>query len=248
MAADLGAFYALDPVMLAYMVISFIAGAVGMIVYSRFRSSQIGKASYRIDESVVEAIVSEYSRRLHEYERAMADMRVRLDIMEMRAAHGSVTGTRDGAEQTYVSSSLSGSQVQVQGHDQSLAQESRDLSRQSVSEVAAVTQHLPGKTADRREEIARGNGTTDYILKMLAESPRTSREIQHAVGRTREHTSRLMKKLYAAGLVARDPTVKPFRYNITEAGQSQLRKKAIPQVTAERQVASASASAASGLH
>jgi CRP-like cAMP-binding protein len=241
MAADLGAFYAVDPVILASMVISFIAGAVGMIVYSRFRSGQIGKASYRIDESVVEAIVSEYSRRLHEYERAMADMRVRLDIMEMRAAHGSVTGTRDGAEQT---SSLSGSQ----GHDQSLAQESRDLSRQSVSEVAAVTQHLPGKTADGREEIARGNGTTDYILKMLSESPRTSREIQHAVGRTREHTSRLMKKLYAAGLVARDPTVKPFRYNITEAGQSQLRKKAIPQVTAERQVASASASAASGLH
>ena len=57
---------------------------------------------------------------------------------------------------------------------------------------------------------------------MLMEKPRTSREIQHSVGRTREHTSRLMKKLYDSKLVIRDSNNKPFKYSITDAGRIQL--------------------------
>ena len=73
-----------------------------------------------------------------------------------------------------------------------------------------------------------GNGTTDYILKLLAEKPRTSREVQLAVGRTREHTARLMKKLNDSGLVSRDVNAKPFRYNITDAGRERLEEKVAP--------------------
>jgi CTP-dependent riboflavin kinase len=63
-------------------------------------------------------------------------------------------------------------------------------------------------------------------LKLLYERPRTSREVQHAIGRTREHTARLMKKLHDLGLVSRDINAKPFRYNITDAGQETLKKRA----------------------
>ena len=70
-----------------------------------------------------------------------------------------------------------------------------------------------------------GNGTTDYILKLLAENPRNSRDVQRAVGRTREHTARLMKKLHDSGLVSRDINSKPFRYNITDAGRERLKEK-----------------------
>src|SRR5206468_2280588 len=48
------------------------------------------------------------------------------------------------------------------------------------------------------------HNTPDYILKLLSDKPRTSREIQNAIGRTREHTSRLMRKLYERNLVGRD--------------------------------------------
>ena len=87
----------------------------------------------------------------------------------------------------------------------------------SVSEPVTITQHQKIEN-----EV---NSTTDYILKLLAERPRSSREVQLAIGRTREHTARLMKKLHDLGLVSRDINTKPFRYNITEAGREMLKKK-----------------------
>ena len=86
-----------------------------------------------------------------------------------------------------------------------------------MSEPVTITQH-----AIIEREV---NGTTDYILKLLIERPRTSREVQLAIGRTREHTARLMKKLHDLGLVSRDITTKPFRYNITDAGQEMLKER-----------------------
>jgi hypothetical protein len=89
-----------------------------------------------------------------------------------------------------------------------------------MSEPVTVTQH-----ATVEKEV---NSTTDYIFKLLAERPRSSREVQLAIGRTREHTARLMKKLHGLGLVSRDINTKPFRYNITDAGRQMLKKRAEP--------------------
>jgi predicted transcriptional regulator len=102
-------------------------------------------------------------------------------------------------------------------------------SRQPQSHVtpasgpAAVTQHAT--TAEVEKPAEAQNGTNDYILKLLAERPRTSREVQHAIGRTREHTARLMKKLHDSGLVDRDANSKPFRYKITDSGRERLKEK-----------------------
>lgn len=89
----------------------------------------------------------------------------------------------------------------------------------TMSNLAPVTQPA-ASTISRHPDSY--NGTMDFILKMLMEKPRTSREIQHSVGRTREHTSRLMKKLYDSKLVIRDSNSKPFKYSITDAGRIQL--------------------------
>jgi predicted transcriptional regulator len=66
------------------------------------------------------------------------------------------------------------------------------------------------------------NGTMDYILKLLSERPRTSREIQSSIGRTREHTSRLMKRLYESQLVDRQSNSRPYKYTITETGHVKI--------------------------
>jgi len=86
-----------------------------------------------------------------------------------------------------------------------------------VSEPVTITQH-----PNIQSKV---NSTTDYIFKLLAERPRSSREVQLAIGRTREHTARLMKKLHDLGLISRDISSKPFRYNITDAGREMLTKK-----------------------
>ena len=75
------------------------------------------------------------------------------------------------------------------------------------------------------------NATEHYILKIISKEPLTSNEIKNAIGRTREHTSRLMKKLYELKLVDRDITTKPFKYKLTEQGKKyigeQVEKKEI---------------------
>ena len=70
-------------------------------------------------------------------------------------------------------------------------------------------------------------------MKIILKDSLTSNEIKKAIGRTREHTSRLMKKLYELKLVDRDITTKPFKYKLTEQGKKcigeQVEKKEINQ-------------------
>jgi hypothetical protein len=175
-------------------VLFYCAGLVTVMGARRLRGA--ARKSYHADDAVVEAVVGEYTRRLRDYDRVIAEMKARIDIVEARS-------------QAYAQPHMFVQPAsQVQPH------------AQPVSEPVAVTQHAPVTP-----EIEGQNGTVDYILKLLAERPRTSREVQHAIGRTREHTARLMKKLHETGFVSRDVNAKPFRYNITEAGRTWLREK-----------------------
>jgi predicted transcriptional regulator len=65
------------------------------------------------------------------------------------------------------------------------------------------------------------------VLSMLLEGSKTSREIEVAIGRSREHTARLMKKLYEKGYVIRDTSNKPYKYSITEVGKSIIETEAV---------------------
>jgi len=55
------------------------------------------------------------------------------------------------------------------------------------------------------------------VLTLLADAgPKSAPEIGKSVGRSREHTARLMKKLFDEGYVRRDQTRIPFRYSTVE--------------------------------
>ncbi|HKU49443.1 MAG TPA: hypothetical protein VJP79_05810 [Nitrososphaera sp.] len=188
-----------------FAAIAFVAGMAGVMSYHRlnafFTKKEQGVESQ--DDSVTEAIVMEYSRRLRDYDRVIAELRTKMDIMELRAESPRVT----------VTSQEPRTSQPPQPH----------VAR--VTEPPVITQHPTSDIAIAGERPDGQNGTTDYILKMLGERPRTSREVQQAIGRTREHTARLMKKLTDSQYVARDSSTKPFRYNLTDLGRERLREK-----------------------
>jgi predicted transcriptional regulator len=62
----------------------------------------------------------------------------------------------------------------------------------------------------------------DYVLRLITEKAMTSRDIQVTIGRTREHTSRMLKKLFEDGLVERNMSTKPFTYKITDKGLTRI--------------------------
>ena len=62
----------------------------------------------------------------------------------------------------------------------------------------------------------------EKVLGLITSRPMTSRDIQMTLGRSREHTSRLMNRLYKEGLVDRNTNSKPFSYIITEKGREKI--------------------------
>ena len=63
---------------------------------------------------------------------------------------------------------------------------------------------------------------TDNVLHLITNKAMTSRDIQITTKKSREHTSRLMKKLFESGLVERNTETKPYTYSITEKGKSKV--------------------------
>jgi len=66
------------------------------------------------------------------------------------------------------------------------------------------------------------SNTVDFVLRLITNKTMTSRDIQNASQRSREHTSRLMKKLYHDGYVERNSRTKPFTYSITDKGKTKI--------------------------
>ncbi len=83
---------------------------------------------------------------------------------------------------------------------------------------------------DDNDDNNQQNSTIEYILKKLENKSLTTPEIQRIIGRTREHTSRLMKKLYDNKFVDRNVDSKPFRYTITNEGHRLLTKHSVSDI------------------
>lgn len=68
--------------------------------------------------------------------------------------------------------------------------------------------------------LGEGTETEVRVLRLLVEGSRTSAQIKEQVGKSREHTARLMKALFDKGLVVRNDRNKPYVYEITDRGRS----------------------------
>jgi hypothetical protein len=109
-------------------------------------------------------------------------------------------------------------------------------SRSSVSHVGTPSPTF-GPAAPRRDEVteavrqepasanvmtSEGTETERRVLGLLVEGHRDSAQIRNAIGKSREHTARLMKSLFDRGLVVRNDRNKPYLYEITDKGRSYL--------------------------
>ena len=192
-------------------IMSYVVGVISVISYMKLK--EMLQFPFNREEKTIQSIVSEYTHRLNYYDKAIAELRVKIDTMELRVMQRDIS---QNSSQTNNTNTKYYKQNIISHQDSQLEQQHNHIS--TVSNMADITQ-APGAISRHLDSY---NGTMDFILKMLIERPRTSREIQHSVGRTREHTSRLMKKLYDSKLVIRDSNSKPFKYSITDAGRIQL--------------------------
>jgi len=139
--------------------------------------------------------------RLEYYERQLIDMKIKLDALDME-------------EQ---STKLFDSEI---NQIEKLAK--KDIKKNNHESLEKTNQQI-----HRAPNMGYQNAT-DYVLRLITDKSMTSRDIQITLGRSREHTSRLMKKLFDDGYVKRSSDSKPYSYLITEKGKEKLKLLSVP--------------------
>ena len=138
----------------------------------------------------------------------LKDIQIRLDLLEAK-----LSSIKSGP--LYENNSENSENITNRYDITSQAPKVSNITDESLSIIPPI-----GKARSKSSMFnEKYNATEHYILKIIFKDSLTSNEIKKAIGRTREHTSRLMKKLYELQLVDRDMTTKPFRYKLTEQGK-----------------------------
>ena len=185
-----------DPEVILGVILAFLIGLGGLYLF--FKVRPFIKSSNDITDPT-------QTERLEYYERQLIDMKIRLDALEIQ-----------GIEENPVDPNLDLKQFM-----QKLVENNEKPEKEvKVVEKPKVIVEKPISVPNipNIEHVS----PTDYVLHLITNKAMTSRDIQITTKRSREHTSRLMKKLFESGLVQRNTETKPYTYSITEKGKSKV--------------------------
>jgi hypothetical protein len=164
------------------------------------------KENYKFKDMLIDS----YIQKFDEYNQIISDLRTKMDIIELKISPQKEVEIQDILQDIQRESVTTGDIV-------------NDKSHKKISHnIPPVMNDVIITNKDNGGElIMQRLNTVDSVLKML-EVPLTSKEIQAKIKKSREHTSRLLKKLYSEDVVMRDESTRPFRYKITDEGRRLL--------------------------
>jgi len=196
---DINLEYSLFDVIISitFFVLSFVA----FFYFGYFRDL---KERVKENQKFKDMLIDGYIRKFDEYSDIISELRTKIDMIELRINPEKSTRIQDELV-------TSTNAVNDRSH--------KNISHNVTPVMKSVI--ITDKKDDIRDDVALHLNTVNSILKML-EVPLTSREIQGKIKKSREHTSRLLKKLYSENIVIRDETTRPFRYKITNEGRKLL--------------------------
>ena len=195
--------YSLSDVLISITL--FVLSFVAFFYFGFFRETkEREKENHKFKDMLIEG----YFHKFDEYNEIISDLRTKLDMIEMKITPVNIKSKQ---EEFVATSDI--------GYNKS----HKDISHPMTPVMKDVI--VTEKKIDVNEEETLRLNTVDSILRML-EVPLTSREIQRKINKSREHTSRLLKKLYSENIVMRDGSTRPFKYKITNEGRKLLERTA----------------------
>lgn len=196
---DINLEYSLFDVIIS--IILFVLSFVAFFYFGYFRDL---KERVKENQKFKDMLIDGYIRKFDEYNDIISELRSKIDMIELRINPEKSTWMED---ELVTSTNV----VDDRSH--------KNISHNVTPVMKSVI--ITDKKDDIRDDVALHLNTVNSILKML-EVPLTSREIQGKIKKSREHTSRLLKKLYSENIVIRDEATRPFRYKITNEGRKLL--------------------------
>ncbi len=173
------------------VILAFVGGLAGLYLFFKIRPL------IKFRNEIFDASQAE---RLEYYERQLIDMKIRLDALEIQGIEQKVEDPNMELKQFL--EKLAKNEVQ----DKQIIEVSK---AEVIPEKVVSTPKIPN--------IEYAN-PIDYVLHLITDKAMTSRDIQITLKKSREHTSRLMKKLFEDGYVQRNTESKPYTYSITQKG------------------------------
>lgn len=232
-------------VILVTVLILVIIGA-SMEYYKQILKT---KREYKQAKSALESIVLSFNRELkREAERlelvaykvegsiAKADTNgKRMDSIEMKVRH--LESLRNAAPEIHqsIESKVDDVNTKIQGLEstqEELIAKIKGLENELQKfTFASEIKNEPVVPIKRDKALATLTETEIMVLEMLlSEGAKTAPEIKDRVGLSREHTARLMKKLYEEGYVERETGKIPFRYSAKHELEKFLKKPENQQI------------------
>lgn len=196
---DINIEYSLFDVIIS--VILFVLSFVAFFYFGYFRDL---KERVKENQKFKDMLIDGYIRKFDEYNEIISELQTKIDMIELRINPEKSTRMED----EFITSTNA---VDDRSH--------KNISHNVTPVMKSVI--ITDKKDDVRDDVGLHLNTVNSILKML-EVPLTSRQIQGKIKKSREHTSRLLKKLYSENIVIRDETTRPFRYKITNEGRKLL--------------------------
>lgn len=198
-------------------IVVFFISFSGVLFYIRFRSQRSIIQNER-KYTALEAVLSKYAMRVENSTRMLRELRIKMDVIEAKVSAGggdierTAVNTITDDIKDDIKSDMNSS-VFHEKHEDIMANDIVIMTSQKN-----ITKNGINLTDDKNLH----QKTVSTILKLLSQSPMTAREIQFNTKKTREHISRLMKRLYDESLVTRDTDSKPFLYKVTDEGRRLL--------------------------
>ncbi len=185
-----------EPEVILSVILAFIVGIIGLYAYFKIRPF-VKTRDEEFDASQAE--------RLEFYEKQLIDMKIRLDALEIQGVEQKVDDDPN---------------LELKQFLEKLA---KNEVKERQTKVVSKTEIVPEKVTSMPSipNVIPAN-PIDYVLHLITSKDMTSRNIQVTLKKSREHTSRLMKKMFEDGYVQRNTESKPYTYSITEKGMAKV--------------------------
>jgi predicted transcriptional regulator len=226
--------FMLASILLAVTVVS------SSLYYRRLRRAQ---REYELAHTVVGDMVSSFSRQFKREDEKIESVAYKMESLASKVESSLGMGLDISRKVDEVRSrvdSASNVELRVTGRIVDVERKLNDLVASQeglVARISGLEQHslqvpntpdlsLQGVIPIRKEKaLSQLTETEVSVLEMLvSEGPKTAPAIKERVNLSREHTARLMKKLYEDGYLERETGRLPFRYSVKKEMEKLLRK------------------------
>lgn len=191
-----------------------ITAVASFIYYKRIKEAQ---AEYENSKDLVKSIIVGFSRELKKVTRMIGAVEngaaeAQFNASEaMKASGEALEATKIASEQL---SDLSGKMDETDKKIESLREEIQSLARSRP--VATVQPSVDAAIPLRQDAVLERLTPTELEVLMLIEEmgEASGPDMRDRINKTREHTARLLKKLYDQGFIDRNTSGMPYRYNV----------------------------------